>query len=126
MTDFEKAAMQSIGRVDVLLGAVAADIIAEPQAMVLLPMIENYRPAVYIPGHHEEEIGGKPDRATEPLFQYVKNAHPDIITVSKEFREPTCFDTRATIAKGYQRDNVLGGSVPSNANLDDWNVPGLF
>jgi L-ascorbate metabolism protein UlaG (beta-lactamase superfamily) len=32
MTDFEKAAMQSIGRVDVLLGAVAADIIAEPQA----------------------------------------------------------------------------------------------
>ena len=34
MTDFEKAAMQSIGRVDVLLGAVAADMIAEPQAMV--------------------------------------------------------------------------------------------
>jgi L-ascorbate metabolism protein UlaG (beta-lactamase superfamily) len=126
MTDFEKAAMQSIGRVDVLLGAVAADIIAEPQALVLLPMIQNYRPAVYIPGHHEEEVGGKPDRATEPLFQYVKNAFPDIVTVSKEFREPTCFDTRATIAKGYQRDNVLGGSVPSNANLNDWNVPGMF
>lgn len=126
MTDYEKNAMQSIGRVDVLLGAVAADIIAEPQAMVLLPMIDNYKPAVYIPGHHEEEIGGKPDRATEPLFQYVKNAHPDIVTVSKEFREPTCFDTRRTIAKGYQRDNVLQGNVPSNSNLNDWNVPGLF
>ena len=56
----------------------------------------------------------------------MKNAHPDIVTVSKEFREPTCFDTRATIAKGYQRDNVLGGSVPSNSNLQEWNVPGLF
>ena len=126
MTDYEKNAMKDIGRVDVLLGAVAADIIAEGQAMVLLPMIATYKPAVYIPGHHEEEIGGKPDRATEPLFQYVKNAYPDIITVSKEFREPTCFDTRRTIAKGYQRDNVLQGNVPSNSNLDDWNVPGLF
>ena len=126
MTDYEKAAMSTIGQVDVLLGAVAADIIAEAQAMVLLPMIDTYRPAVYIPGHHEEEIGGKPDRATEPLFQYVKNADPDIVTVSKEFREPTCFDTRATITKGYRRDNVLSGSVPSNSNLDDWNVPGLF
>lgn len=126
MTDYEKTAMSTIGRVDVLLGAVAADIIAEPQALVLLPMIDTYRPAVYIPGHHEEEIGGKTDRATEPLFQYVKNAYPDIVTVSKEFREPTCFDTRATIDKGYQRDNVLEGSVPSNSNLQDWNVPGLF
>ena len=126
MTSYETAAMQKIGRVDILLGAVAADIIAEPQAMVLLPMLQTYQPAVYIPGHHEEEIGGKPDRATEPLFQYAKNAFPDLITISKEFREPTCFDTRATIARGYRRDNILNGNVPSNGNLQDWNHPGLF
>jgi len=126
MTSYETAAMQKIGRVDVLLGAVAADIIAEPQAMILLPMLQTYSPAVYIPGHHEEEIGGKPDRATEPLFQYAKNAFPDLITVSKEFREPTCFDTRFTIAKGYRRNNILSGSVPDNGNLQDWNHPGAF
>jgi hypothetical protein len=126
MTDYETNAMTKIGRVDVLLGAVAADVIAEPQAMILLPMLRTYRPAVYIPGHHEEEIGGKPDRATEPLFQYAKNEFPDLVTVSKQFREPTCFDTRVTIAKGYRRDNILTGNVPSNANLQDWNVPGAF
>jgi L-ascorbate metabolism protein UlaG (beta-lactamase superfamily) len=126
MTTYETDAMQKIGRVDVLLGAVAADIIAEPQAMILLPMLQTYRPAVYIPGHHEEEIGGKPDRATEPLFQYAKNAFPGLITVSKEFREPTCFDTRFTIAKGYRRENILNGNVPNNNNLQDWNTPGAF
>jgi L-ascorbate metabolism protein UlaG (beta-lactamase superfamily) len=126
MTSYETSAMQTIGRVDVLLGAVAADVIAEAQAMILLPMLQTYRPAVYIPGHHEEEIGGKPDRATEPLFQYAKNAFPDLITVSKEFREPTCFDTRSTIAKGYKSENTLSGSVPNNNNLQDWNTPGAF
>jgi L-ascorbate metabolism protein UlaG (beta-lactamase superfamily) len=126
MTSYETNAMQKIGRVDVLLGAVAADIIAEAQAMVLLPMLKTYQPAVWIPGHHEEEIGGKPDRATEPLFQYAKNAFPDLITVSKEFREPTCFDTRSTIAKGYRRENILSGSVPTNVNLQDWNTPGAY
>jgi len=126
MTSYETDAMQKIGRVDILLGAVAADIIAEPQAMILLPMLQTYRPAVWIPGHHEEEIGGKPDRATEPLFQYAKNAYPDLITVSKEFREPICFDTRFTIAKGYKRNNILSGSVPGNGNLQDWNHPGAF
>jgi L-ascorbate metabolism protein UlaG (beta-lactamase superfamily) len=126
MTSYETSAMQNIGRVDVLLGAVAADVIAEAQAMILLPMLQTYHPAIYIPGHHEEEIGGKPDRATEPLFQYAKNAFPDLITVSKEFREPSCFDTRFTIAKGYRRENILSGGVPTNNNLQDWNTPGAF
>lgn len=126
MTAFETSALPKIGRMDVLLGAVAADVIAEPQALVLLPMLQTYRPVVYIPGHHEEEIGGKPDRATEPLFQYAKNIDPDLITVSKEFREPICFDTRSTVAKGFRRDNILGGNVPNNGNLDDWNHPGQF
>jgi L-ascorbate metabolism protein UlaG (beta-lactamase superfamily) len=98
MTDYEKAAMQQHGRVDVLLGAIAANVIAESQATVLMPMVENYRPVVFFPGHHEEEIGGKVDRATEPMFQYIKNEFPDTVTVSKEFREPTCFDTRRNLS----------------------------
>ncbi len=126
MTDYEKAAMAQIGRVDVLLGAVAANIIAESQAMILLPMLETYRPAVYFPGHHEEEIGGKADRATEPLFQYAKNEFPDLMTISKTFREPTCFDTRKNLSKGNAAFDGPTGHPASNANLQDWNVPGLF
>ncbi|MDB5989567.1 MAG: beta-lactamase [Herbaspirillum sp.] len=100
MTDYEKAAMAKIGRVDVLIGAIAAETIAESNAAILMPMIETYRPAVYFPAHHEERVGADLDRATEPLFQYIKNAFPDTVTVSKEFREPTCFDTRRNLKSG--------------------------
>jgi L-ascorbate metabolism protein UlaG (beta-lactamase superfamily) len=128
MTSYETAAMNQIGRVDILLGAVAANIIAESQALVALPMLETYRPAVWIPGHHEEEIGGKPDRATEPLFQYAKNAFPSLLTVSKQFREPTCFDTRKNLSRGNGEFEgpSENGNTPSNSNLDDWMVQGLY
>jgi L-ascorbate metabolism protein UlaG (beta-lactamase superfamily) len=126
MTDFEKQAMAKIGPVDVLLGAVAANVIAESQAKILLPMLETYRPTVYIPGHHEEEVGGKVDRATEPLFQYAKNEFPLMTTISKQFAEPTCFDTQKNLAKGFRPRTGFTGGRPSNGNLNDWNVPGLF
>lgn len=100
MTDYEKSAMAKIGRVDILLGAVAANVVAESNVAVLMPMIDTYRPAVYFPAHHEEEVGSNPDRATEPLFQNIKNKYPDTVTVSKEFREPTCFDTRFNLQSG--------------------------
>ena len=100
MTDYEKAAMARIGRVDVLIGAIAANSIAEANAAILMPMIDTYRPAVYFPAHHEEEVGSNVDRATEPMFQYIKNKYPDTLTISKEFREPTCFDTRFNLKTG--------------------------
>lgn len=100
MTDYEKAAMAKIGRVDILIGAVAANVVAESNIAVLMPMIDTYKPAVYFPAHHEEEVGSNPDRATEPLFQAIKNKYPGTITVSREFREPTCFDTRFNIQSG--------------------------
>jgi L-ascorbate metabolism protein UlaG (beta-lactamase superfamily) len=100
MTDYEKAAMQRYQRVDLLLGAVAANVIAESQADIWVPMLANYRPDVVMPAHHEEEIGGKVDRATEPLFQYGLNVLPKSLMISKTFRQATCFDTRRNIASG--------------------------
>jgi L-ascorbate metabolism protein UlaG (beta-lactamase superfamily) len=100
MTSYEKAAMAKIGRVDVLIGAIAANSIAESNASILMPMIDVYRPAVYFPAHHEEEPGRNLDRATEPMFQAIKNAYPGTLTISKEFREPTCFDTRFNLKTG--------------------------
>jgi L-ascorbate metabolism protein UlaG (beta-lactamase superfamily) len=126
ITDFEKQAMKKIGPVDVLLGAVAANVIAESQAKILLPMLETYQPTVYIPGHHEEEVGGKVDRATEPLFQYAKNEFPDLITISKQFKEPICFDTRRNRENGFRVRDPFDGKRGDNDNLGDWNKPGLF
>jgi L-ascorbate metabolism protein UlaG (beta-lactamase superfamily) len=100
MTSYETAAMQRYKRVDVLLGAIAANVIAESQADIWLPMLNNYQPDVVLPAHHEEEIGGKVDRATEPLFQYGLNVLPRSLMISKTFRQPTCFDTRRNIESG--------------------------
>jgi L-ascorbate metabolism protein UlaG (beta-lactamase superfamily) len=100
LTTYEKVAMAKIGRVDILIGAIAGNSIAESNASILMPMIETYRPAVYFPAHHEEEVDRNVDRATEPMFQAIKNEFPGTVTVSKEFREPTCFDTRYNLATG--------------------------
>jgi L-ascorbate metabolism protein UlaG (beta-lactamase superfamily) len=126
MTQNEIDAMNKLGAVDVLLGAVAANDIAESNAMILLPMVENYRPEVYFPGHHEEHTADTVDRATEPLFQYVKNILPDTVTISKEFREPTCFDTTRNLARGNAAHQGFIGNLPSNANLQEWDVQGVF
>jgi hypothetical protein len=56
----------------------------------------------------------------------VKNEFPDTVTISKEFREPTCFDTRRNLSKGNAGHNGLIGNLPSNANLSEWDVQGVF
>ena len=38
-------------------------------------------------------------RATEPLFQAVKDENPNIVTVSKGYREPICFNTEHNISR---------------------------
>jgi hypothetical protein len=57
-----------------------------------LEHVHSYKPAVYMPAHHDAGFNNL-WRATEPLFQAVKDENPRIVTVSKGYREPTCFNT---------------------------------
>jgi L-ascorbate metabolism protein UlaG (beta-lactamase superfamily) len=92
ITEYEKAAMAKVGRVDVALVAVSASFTQELVVKQALEHAQTYQPAVYIPGHHDGPHNGL-WRPTEPLFQAVKAEHPDIVTVSRGYREPICFDT---------------------------------
>src|SRR5215213_6671905 len=92
VTEYERAAMQRVGRVDVALVAVSASYIQELTVKQALEHARTYRPDVYIPGHHDGSNNNL-WRATEPLFQALKDDNPAIITVSKSYREPVCFDT---------------------------------
>jgi IMP cyclohydrolase len=47
-------------------------------------------------------------RTTEPIFQALKDDNPNIITVSRSYREPICFDTRTTSSAGAD-DQLLSG-----------------
>jgi L-ascorbate metabolism protein UlaG (beta-lactamase superfamily) len=98
VTEFEKTAMERIGRVDVALVAVSASFLHTVTAAAALEHVRTYRPDVYIPAHHDAALNGL-WRATEPLFQAVKDDNPNIVTMSKSYREPTCFNTDHNISR---------------------------
>jgi L-ascorbate metabolism protein UlaG (beta-lactamase superfamily) len=99
VTEFEKAAMERVGRVDLALVAVSAAYLNGLTSEQALEHMRTYRPDVYIPAHHDGSNNNL-WRATEPLFQAMKDANPDLITVSKGYREPVCFRTDVNIQRG--------------------------
>ena len=54
--------------------------------------VHTYNPRAFMPAHHDAPYNGL-WRATEPIFQAIKNENPRIVTISKGYREPTCFVT---------------------------------
>ena len=93
ITDYERAAMQRAGRVDIALAAVAADVLNGLTSRRALEYLRTYKPDVYIPAHHDADLNGM-WRSTEPIFQALKDENPGLITISKQYREPACFDTK--------------------------------
>jgi L-ascorbate metabolism protein UlaG (beta-lactamase superfamily) len=101
VTDYEKAAMARIGRVDLAVVAVSAEFLHTLSAERAVEHMRAYNPVVQMPAHHDAPTTGHVPlwRATEPLFQAMKEANPDIVTVSKGFREPTCFNTEFNVQR---------------------------
>jgi L-ascorbate metabolism protein UlaG (beta-lactamase superfamily) len=103
VTDYERAAMARVGRVDLAMVAVSADFLNPPMVRQALEHMRTYKPDVIMPAHHDAPVtAGKAAqwRATEPLFQAMKDENPDIVTVSKQYREPVCFNTEMNIQRG--------------------------
>jgi len=98
VTDYEKAVMKRIERVDLALAAVAADVLPSLTVKQALEYFRTYRPAVYIPAHHDSDFNGL-WRPTEPIFQALKDEDASLITVSKQYREPVCLDTNNSIQR---------------------------
>jgi hypothetical protein len=59
---------------------------------------QTYKPVVFMPAHHDAAISGL-WRPTEPIFQALKDEYPDTRTISKGYREPSCFDTETNIQR---------------------------
>ncbi len=71
ITEYERAAMQRAGSVDIALAAVAADVLNGLTAKRALEYLRTYKPNVYIPAHHDADLNGM-WRSTEPIFQALK------------------------------------------------------
>jgi L-ascorbate metabolism protein UlaG (beta-lactamase superfamily) len=101
ITEYEKAAMARIGRVDLALAATSADYLYPLMTEQALEYLHTYQPAVFMPAHHDAPTSGHVPlwRASEPLFQALKDEDPSLVTVSREYREPVCFDTEFNVQK---------------------------
>jgi len=93
ITEFERAAMNRIGRVDVAIVASANTYLNTLAAKQALEYARTYRPGVFMPAHHDAPFNDL-WRSTEPMFQVMKDDNPNLITISKGYREPVCFRTR--------------------------------
>ena len=71
VTDFEKAAMERVGRVDLALVAVAASYLNTLTVEQALEHMRTYKPDVYMPAHHDAPNNGAlaRDRAGLPGAQ---------------------------------------------------------
>jgi L-ascorbate metabolism protein UlaG (beta-lactamase superfamily) len=105
VTEEEKAALERLGGVDLALVGLSADILNVPTEAQALEHVRLYQPDVFMPAHHDGALQGHMPlwRATEPVFQALKDADPGLVTVSRGYREPVCFNTEISIAGGRKR-----------------------
>jgi L-ascorbate metabolism protein UlaG (beta-lactamase superfamily) len=101
VTEQEKAVMQRVGGVDLAIVAVSADFLPSLTAQQALEHMQLYKPDVYMPAHHDAASEGHAPlwRATEPVFQALKDANPNLVTVSRGYREPVCFNTEFNLSR---------------------------
>lgn len=92
VTDYEKAAALRVGPVDLAIVATSASYMTALIVEQALEYVHTYRPSVFMPAHHDAAYNGL-WRPTEPIFQAIKDENPTIVTISKGYREPTCFNT---------------------------------
>jgi L-ascorbate metabolism protein UlaG (beta-lactamase superfamily) len=104
VTDYEKAAMARVGRVDLALVAVSAAFLNTLTVQRALEHLRAYKPDVYMPAHHDGPYNNL-WRPTEPLFQAMKDENPQLVTVSRNYREPVCFNT------GYNIERATRGAA---------------
>ena len=92
VTEQERVAAARIAPVDLGLFATSASYVTSVIVDQALEYVRLYRPRVYIPAHHDAPSNNL-WRPTEPIFQALKDENPAILTLSKGYREPTCFET---------------------------------
>jgi L-ascorbate metabolism protein UlaG (beta-lactamase superfamily) len=101
VTDFERAVMARVGRVDLALTAMIPSYFFTRATAQAMEYLRIYRPAVMMPAHHDGGLTVGRDalrRSTEPVFQAMKAEDANLVTVSPGYREPVCFNTQFNLS----------------------------
>jgi L-ascorbate metabolism protein UlaG (beta-lactamase superfamily) len=88
ITDAELAFMRQIPETDLAIIAYQGHVVAEAQTAITVPLVQLYKPAIYVPTHHDTIAGSFIDQATEPLFMAIRDVMPETRSVSPLYRTP--------------------------------------
>ena len=95
ITEGERAVMQRIGKVDAASIAYQGYYVPARQIEGTLPLVELFKPDVFIPNHHDETAGAFPDMGTEPLFMAIREKMPATRNIAPLYRTPVCINIKS-------------------------------
>jgi hypothetical protein len=101
ITEGDRALAGKLGGVDVAMIGYQAHAIAERQVGETFPLVQLFRPKLYLPSHHDASFGSWIDLGIEPLLEKIRDEMPDTRFVAPLYRSPVCVAT-----SGAQRGTV--------------------
>jgi L-ascorbate metabolism protein UlaG (beta-lactamase superfamily) len=103
ITDGDRKLADKIGPVDVASIGYQAHAIAQRQVGETFPLVQLFRPKLYLPSHHDASFGSWIDLGIEPLLEKIRDEMPDTRFVAPLYRSPICVATsgpqRGTVTK---------------------------
>jgi len=90
ITEAERALMARVGRTDIAIIAYQGQYLSKNQVSVTLPLIQLFRPALFIPSHHDALPGYFLDLGVEPLFEALRDQLPATKSIAPLYRTPIC------------------------------------
>ena len=103
ITAGDRALADKLGPVDVAMIAYQAHAVAERQVGETFPLVQLFRPKLYLPSHHDASFGSWIDLGIEPLLEKIRDEMPDTRFLAPLYRSPICVATsgpeRGTVVK---------------------------
>jgi L-ascorbate metabolism protein UlaG (beta-lactamase superfamily) len=93
VTDGDRELAQKIGPVDLAIVAYQPHAVAERQIADTWPLIELFKPKLFLPAHHDASFGTWLDLGLEPLFLRLREDMPGTRFLAPLYRSPICIAT---------------------------------
>lgn len=93
VTPGDEALAAKLGRIDAAIIAYQGTPVASVQVPVTNALVQLFKPAVFLPAHHDEIVGTFFNLGLEPLFEAIHAELPQTRTLNPLYRAPICLDT---------------------------------
>src|SRR5205823_6503900 len=85
-----RALAAKLGPVDLAIVAYQVHAVADTQIGYTWPVIDLFKPKLYLPAHHDSNPVAWVDLGLEPLFMKIRDAMPNTAFLAPLYRSPVC------------------------------------